>query len=152
MDLRLSPSPILAKICERSGHVKCFSLLESTINDYLQRFKEKRLPKPMACEVCKRPGHLRWHGSYTRSLIAFTKTYSVPILRLFCTHCRHTFALLPSFIVKFHRYAKEVIRTAIAWLKSHTFEAVAERLGNLRSERDGRLAILTLYLWRLKFA
>ena len=85
-------------------------------------------------------------------MIAFTKTYSVPIERIFCSLCRHTFAFLPLFIVKFHRYAKEVIRTAVAWLKIHTFEAVAERLDNLRSERDGRLATLTLYLWRRKFA
>jgi hypothetical protein len=127
-------------------------LLESKINDYLEGFKKKRPAKPDTCEVCKRCDCLRWHGSYVRDLIALAKTYSIPIRRLFCTLCRHTFALLPSFIVKFHRYAKDVIQTALAWLKSHTFESTVEHLVNrLMTGREHNLAAVTLYLWRRKF-
>jgi len=127
-------------------------LIETQIDVYVRHFHNKQLVKPGQCQRCKQAGGLRWHGSYTRGLIALAKTYSVPIRRLFCSLCRHTFAFLPSFIVKFHRYAREVIRTATAWLGTHTFEAVAERLDNLRNEHESRLATLTLYFWRRKFA
>jgi hypothetical protein len=95
---------------------------------------------------------LRWHGSYVRRLITLVNTYSLPIRRLFCSRCRHTFALIPSFIVKFHRYAKEIIQRAFNWLKTLTFDAVAERLSNDCLARENHnLAPLTLYLWRRKF-
>jgi hypothetical protein len=95
---------------------------------------------------------MRWHGGYVRSLVALTATYSIPVRRLFCTFCRHTFALLPSFLVKFHRYAKEVIMTALHWLRTRTREAVADLLSNgSLSREDHELAPLTLYLWRRKF-
>ena len=87
-----------------------------------------------------------------RRLVGPTKTYSVPIRRLLCTLCRHTFALLPSFIAKFHRYAKEVIQTALDWLKSHTYEATVDFLVNrLMGGREQNLATVTLHLWRCKF-
>ena len=95
---------------------------------------------------------MRWHGSYVRSLIALAATYSIPVRRLFCTLCRHTFALLPSFLIKFHRYAKEVITTALHWLRTRTIEAVAELLTNhLMAGKEHNLATVTLHLWRRKF-
>lgn len=82
-----------------------------------------------------------------------TKIYTLPIQRLLCTLCHHTFAWLPSFILKFHRYAQEVIHTALAWLKSRTFSAVAEAIANRFPEpKEPALAPLTLYFWRRKFA
>jgi len=69
-----------------------------------------------------------------------------------CTLCRHTFALLPPFILKFHRYAKEVIGTALHWLMTHTYDAVADLLSNGSLSRENHvLAPLTLYFWRRKF-
>ena len=127
-------------------------MLESQINGYVEGFKKKRPPKPSACEVCKCRDRLRWHGSYVRDLIAPAKTYSVPIRRLFCTLCRHTFAFLPFFICKFHRYAKEIITTALHWLKTLTYEATVDLLVNrIMSGREHNLATVTLHLWRHKF-
>ena len=127
-------------------------MLESQVDEYLRRFQKKQLSKPSQCQLCKQAGCLRWHGSYVRRLIALAKTHSVPIRRLFCTLCGHTFALLPSFIAKFHRYAKDVIRTALAWLKILTYDAVAERLANDHLAREDRgVATLTVYFWRRKF-
>jgi hypothetical protein len=95
---------------------------------------------------------LRWHGIYTRRLIAIAKTYSVPIRRLYCTLCRHTFALLPPFVLKFHRYAKEIIQSALHWLKTRTYEAVADLLSNgCLAREDQDLAPLSLYFWQRKF-
>jgi hypothetical protein len=88
-----------------------------------------------------------------RCLIGVAKTYSIPIRRLFCTLCRHTFAFLPSFIAKFHRYAKEVIGTALRWLKTHTYDTVADLLSNgFLAREDHDLAPLTLYFWYRKFS
>lgn len=68
---------------------------------------------------------------------------AIPIKRLYCRLCDHTFALLPAFVVKFHRYARAAITTALRALRSHTFEAVS----NLFTERGRRyVAPLTFYL------
>jgi hypothetical protein len=128
-------------------------LLETEIDEYSRRFHDKQLPKPTHCQVCKQVGLLQWHGSYVRHLIALAKTYSVPIRRLFCAGCRHTFALLPPFMRKFHRYAAEVITIALRWIQNHPIEKVAEVLTNRFMARQGRnVAPLTLYFWRRTFA
>jgi hypothetical protein len=92
---------------------------------------------------------LRWHGSYRRSLITLTQTVLIPIKRLFCCFCCHTFAVLPDFILKWHRYAKEVIKGAVRRLKHFTYDAVANWFME-KAQLD--VAALTLYFWRKKFA
>lgn len=84
-----------------------------------------------------------------RTLITLAQTYSLPIKRLLCAFCRRTFALLPVFVQKFHRYAKELIRRALRLLKSRTYEAVADWFVE---EGPRYVAVLTLYFWRRKFA
>lgn len=143
----------------RAAYTRCGAYLamsiESRIESYRLRLQEKRLAKPGCCQVCKRPSRLRWHGGYTRTLIGMGQTFVLPVKRLLCVICHHTFALLPDFIEKFHRYAKEVIRSALRWLKAQTYEAVAEMIANaFKSEEvpNHDIAPLTLYLWRRKFA
>lgn len=123
--------------------------IEQRVNAYLEQVREGRLAKADHCQRCGKPGHLRWHGSYLRSLIALGKKYFLPIKRLYCTLCEQTFALLPPFVAKWHRYAVEVIDFAINALKSTTFGRVAEQL---MEEYQHYVAIETLYLWRIKFA
>lgn len=126
--------------------------IDSRIENYRLRLQEKRLVKPGCCQACKRPGRLRWHGSYARTLIATGKTYTLMIKRLLCILCGHTFGLLPDFVMKFHRYAKEIIRTALRWLKTRTYEAVVELLANQSlAPENQNIATLTLYFWRRKF-
>ena len=126
--------------------------IDKRISNYLAGFQEDRLPKPTACQLCQGAGHLRRHGRYQRTLITMTKIYTLPIQRLLCTLCHHTFASLPSFVAKFHRYALEVIRTAIIWLKTRTFHAVAEAIANRFPEpKEPAIAPLTLYFWKRKF-
>ena len=96
---------------------------------------------------------MHWHGHYARRLITLTKIHSLPIHRLFCTLCRHTFALIPPFVVKSYHYAKEIISTTLVRLKSHTYHTVSEFIANgLAEQKDRGLAPLTLYFWRRKFA
>jgi len=123
--------------------------MESSIANYLDRFRTGRLSKPLRCQACSLGRSLRWHGHYQRSLITLSRTYLIPIKRLYCGLCRHTFALLPAFVIKFHRYAWQTIRAAVRRLRSQTYNAVADWL-----MQDGSLEVapLTLYLWRRKFA
>lgn len=124
--------------------------VERKAKDYCARVEENRIPKPECCQVCGRAGRLRWRGSYARSLITLAKTHPLPIKRVFCCLCGHTFGLLPDFVLKFYHYARETILYAVRMLRSHTFEAVA---GKFIMERKNRcLATLTLYFWRRKFA
>ena len=118
------------------------------VASYLVQIQKGRLKKSDACRRCGQPGHLRWHGHYTRSLIVWAKTYLLPIKRLYCTLCRRTFGLLPVFIAKFHRYAQDVISSALKNLKRCTYEHVA---GALAQRCQRYVATLTLYFWRRKF-
>ena len=122
--------------------------IERKVEDYLARLERKRIPKPGHCRVCGHAGPLRWHGSYVRSLITLSRTYALPVKRLLCGFCGHTFALLPEFVMKFHHYAKAAILHAVRMLGSRTCEKVAEMFAE-QGERC--IAILTIHLWRRKF-
>lgn len=121
----------------------------STVDRYLDMLRSGKLSKPRRCAVCGSRCKLIWHGSYARSVIAIAQTWVIPIKRLYCGLCRHTFALLPSFVVKSHRYARATIAFALRALRSRTFEAVAD-LFMERGQRE--VSPLTFYFWRRKFA
>lgn len=124
-------------------------MTSATIGRYLEMVRSNKLSKPRRCAVCRNRCKLVWHGSYMRSVITLAQTWSVPIKRLYCRLCRHTFALLPAFIVKFHRYARATISFVLRALRSHTFEAVA---GLFMEKGQREVAPLTFYFWRRKFA
>ena len=123
--------------------------IDEQIRNYLACLQEGRLAKPVCCQLCGRSGRLRWHGTYVRTLITLAQTHTLPVKRVLCAFCRRTFAHLPIFVEKFHRYAKELIRRALRLLKSRTYEAVADWFMD-RGQRY--VAVLTLYFWRRKFA
>lgn len=123
--------------------------IKQKIDNYLTRLKRRIIFKPKNCQICNHAGKLEWHGSYIRSLITFTQLYYLPIKRIFCAHCNHTFACIPEFVEKFRQYAKGAIRFAVRMLKTQTYEEVA----NLFTPNKERyIAILTLYHWCRKFA
>lgn len=122
--------------------------LEDQIEIYLSRFKKKRLTKPVRCATCGQHGPLHWHAIYHRSLITFKGTVTLPIQRILCATCHHTFALVPDFVLKFRRYAKAIIRFALRLLPHRSYNAVADLL----MERCHRyVATLTLYFWYRRF-
>jgi len=123
--------------------------IERKVKAYLTRLEQRSIPKPSHCQVCGRAHFLRWHGSYVRSLITLGRTYALPIKRLLCVFCGHTFALLPEFVMKFHHYARAAILHAVEMLGSRTYETVA---GMFVEQRKRCIAILTLHFWRRKFA
>jgi hypothetical protein len=120
---------------------------------YLEKVRAGKLSKPAQCWVCGKGQSLSWHGTYHRGLITLAQTLTIPVKRLYCRLCRHTFAFLPSFVVKFHRYAGDLIRSALRSLKTRTYDAVAEEIANgFAQPRKPDIATLTLYFWRRKFA
>ena len=121
---------------------------EQIIKRYLADFNNKRLKKPECCEVCGRTCKLTWHAKYLRKLITLCGIYHIPIKRLYCPACKHTFALLPEFIEKFHRYAKDVIIFALRNLKKFSYNKVADML---MEKSEICIEILTLYNWKKKF-
>lgn len=124
-------------------------IIKLKVENYLTRLKQKLISKPKHCHICGHAGYLTWHQSYERSLITMTETYRLPIKRVKCGHCHHTFAILPEFVMKFYHYAKETIFFAIEMLKTCTYEAVADKF---MGHENRCLAIVTLHFWRRKFA
>ena len=118
------------------------------IKKYLHCFKDKKLKKPDLCEVCGKKSNLIWHAKYTRKAITLSGIYCLPIKRLFCPICKHTFSLLPDFICKFHRYAKDVITFALKKLKKFSYYKVADMLMDTAAIC---VEVLTLYNWKKKF-
>lgn len=118
------------------------------IKKYIDDIEHKKLKKPCRCEICGRICNLAWHAEYIRKIITLFGVYHLPIKRLMCPLCKHTFALLPEFIQKFHRYAKDFIAFAIEKLKKFNFREVIEKLDKFLKDAD--ISPITLYKWKNK--
>ncbi len=67
----------------------------------------------IACPHCKEKGHFHRHGFYFRSLLYHGVKITLPIGRIYCTHCGRTHALLPAFIIP---YRQITLQTSISIL------------------------------------
>ena len=125
---------------------------EGLINRYLEDFENGRLNKPEYCNVCGRKCKLLWHAKYIRELITSCRVYDkIPIRRLFCPLCKHTFALIPEFIEKFCRYGKDIIIFVVKEIKKRTGIAkIADKLARFMEAVDIYIDISTLYRWKEK--
>jgi len=122
--------------------------LQQQVAAYRKAFAKRKLIKPSHCQICARAGTIQWHAVYWRTLITFQEILTIPVRRVSCTACHHTFALLPPFVAKFHRYARPLIRSAVHRLEHLSYNAVADWFME-RCQRS--IATLTLYLWRRRF-
>ena len=132
------------------GVISTMSILSyknKSIKKYQSDFKKGKIEKPECCKICGNESNLTWHAQYTRKLITLTGIYKLSIRRLYCPHCKHTFALLPEFVEKFYRYGKDVIFFAVKKLKEHTYDHVAGVLNKISIEVE----INTLFNWNRKF-
>ena len=137
---------------DNPGVVSTMSILsykKESIKKYLSDVEKGRLDKPDCCEICGNKTNLTWHAKYIRKLITLTGIYYLPIRRLYCRHCKHTFALLPEFIEKFYRYGKDVVFFAVKELKKYTYDHVA---GKLLHKISIEIAMNTFSKWNRKFA
>lgn len=122
--------------------------IERKIKKYLKDFKKGNLKKPNCCEICGKRVKLIWHAKYMRNVIALCGTYYLPIKRLKCPSCGHTFALLPGFIEKFHGSSRDVIAFVLRKLKRFSYKEVADELVE---KSEILIGVLTLYNWKKRF-
>jgi len=126
--------------------------IDIVINRYLDDLEKGRIKKPDCCEICRKKCRLYWHAKYLRKLVTVCGKYEIPIKRLYCPLCKHTFALIPAFIEKFHCYGKDIIMFAVREFKKKTnIEKIANKLAVLMEAVDLYIEIPTLYRWRKKF-
>ena len=98
-----------------------------------------------ACPWCGSKGNCVSHGSYMRSMADFTygKTVygEICVLRLCCTSCGHTHAILPDVIIPYSVYGLFFILRVLAeyFLPRHTVEKLCARFG---------ISVSMLYRWR----
>lgn len=127
--------------------------LESVIKQYLKEVETGQQKKPCRCKVCGSECNLWWHDEYTRKLITLRGIYKIPIKRLYCPLCKHAFALIPDFIKKFYRYAKDVIDFALKELKKLSLNKVACKIAEMLNTEEYETLIgpATVYKWQKKF-
>jgi hypothetical protein len=53
------------------------------------------------------------HGFYERKALSPTQVYGLRIKRWYCTACRRTVSLLPSFLLRFRHYLLDVIQVVV---------------------------------------
>lgn len=127
---------------------------EGLINRYLDDYRDRKLKKPKFCEVCGRRCKLVWHAEFIRKLITLFKKYEqIPIKRLYCPLCKHTFALMPEFIKKYCRYGIDVITSAIKEFKKKIERSeVLNRLASMMGAVNVYIELSTLYRWEKKYS
>jgi transposase-like protein len=89
-----------------------------------------------------------WHGKYTRKLVTLGRIYQIPIKRLLCTVCNHTFSLLPEFVRKYCRYGADIISLVVREIRKQlSVSQILDRLGSF----EIYLEYPTVYRWKKKF-
>lgn len=106
------------------------------------------MAKPARCAMCGRRCGLVWHGKYTRELVTLGGIYRIPVKRLLCTVCNHTFSLLPEFVRKYCRYGADIISLVVReFSKKLNISRILDRLSSF----EIYLEYPTLYRWKQKF-
>lgn len=74
-----------------------------------QSFMDHFHPQDEECPICHSTGNCRIHSYYDRNLIDYshgsTRYSTVKVLRVLCTSCGHTHAILPDLIIPYSTYS-----------------------------------------------
>ncbi len=99
------------------------------VQQYAETFAQIAFLRPAVCPGCVTPGLLVGHGSYPRTVTDVIRTVGIRVKRFFCTACRHTIALLPSFCLPFRHYQSATIQTVLTMrtIGQASWSAVARR-------------------------
>lgn len=83
------------------------------VQQYAEKFPQLAFPRPSPCPGCATSDQVVGHGSYPRTVTDPTQSVAVRVKRFFCTACRHTIALLPSFCLPFRHYQSATIQAVL---------------------------------------
>lgn len=85
-----------------------------SVKDYLDRFADWAIVQPdEGCPICGTCGCFIKHGTYWRWACEVEEDTQIRIQRLLCQACRHTHAILPSFLHPFRHYTLTLIQDVI---------------------------------------
>lgn len=77
---------------------------------YATQGKGNSFPTITSCPICMAQQALKRHGFYWRNAGSKPEDWRrLPICRYFCLSCRHTFSLLPSFLLPYYQYSLKFI-------------------------------------------
>lgn len=109
--------------------------------DRLADFMKSFDPARETCPCCHSRGFCRPHAHYARYLIGLSngkpECRRVTILRVFCTSCRHTHAILPDFIIPFRQFSLHFILKVLVDYFTHRSPSrmLGKRVPRLPAER-----------------
>jgi len=79
---------------------------------------------------CNHSACMNWHGSYKRSIITGSGKTTLRIMRVICTVCGKTHAILPASVVPYSQIPAEVQRQAVrAYEKGTAINVVCDNSG-----------------------
>lgn len=91
--------------------------------DWLESHMESFQAARETCPCCHVKGTCRPHAHYSRYLIGLTngkqECRRITVLRVFCTSCRHTHAILPDFIIPYRQFCLPFILKVLADYFTH---------------------------------
>lgn len=142
----LSKVWVKTMIRDKAFYCKLFSQKDHPA-DRLDRFMKSFKPARATCPCCHAHGTCRSHAYYSRYLIGLVNgkpvCRRVKILRVFCTSCRHTHAILPDFIIPFRQYSLQFILKVLDDYFTHRSPS--------RILREYEIDIRQLTAWRKLF-
>jgi len=94
-------------------HTMIVAYLGRSVNEYLHKFLRKINITILLCPLCQ-DNALVMHGSYQRRLRWGENSDWFPIVRVLCTRCGKTHAILPDFIAPYRHIAAQNIAVATA--------------------------------------
>lgn len=128
---------------------KKLSALEM-FTEAMRDFSKEKLPNlVLPCPHCGAK-HPQWTviASYSRDLISYengsTVTYSITVIRVICSSCEYTHAILPEIIIPYSSYSLIFILTVLRdyYLTHMTVQALCNKY---------MIATSTLYAWKRLF-
>lgn len=106
--------------------------IKSSSKDLFDAFMASYLPAAEACPSCSSSGNCHIHAYYARRITDFIHgkvRQELVILRVICSSCGHTHAVLPDFIIPYSGYGLFFILRVLAehFLGLHTVEHICGR-------------------------
>lgn len=126
-----------------TAFIKVFSEKISVTDTFTQASRDFNYYDAM-CPKCGAAGSLKPHGSYTRNLVYFVKTFiacDIDVLLFMCTSCGKTHALLPDVLIPHSQYSLSfMLAVLIAYYERKSSVVKICELYNI--------AVSTLYEWK----